>query len=41
MGVAGQPERRADVFRELHLGTAQHQSDKETAPPRTTACYGR
>ena len=34
MGQAGHAERRSDVFRELHLGAAQHQSGQETAPPR-------
>ena len=34
MGQAGHAERRSDVFRELHLGAAQHQGSQETAPPR-------
>ena len=34
MGLAGHAECRSDVFRELHLGAAQHQSRQETAPPR-------
>ena len=34
MGQAGHAERRSDVFRELYLGAAQHQSSQETTPPR-------
>ena len=34
MGKAGHPERLSNVFRELHLGAAEHQSGQETTPPR-------
>ena len=34
MGQTGHPERLSDVFGELHLGAAQHQSGQEATPPR-------
>ena len=34
MGQTGHPERLSDVFGELHLGAAQHQSGQKATPPR-------